>query len=361
MKGRYYIMPAYYDKTAKKWYCKFYYTDYTNTKRQKLKRGFTAKREALEYERTFLVKYQADPTILFKDLVSSYMQHAKQRVKEYTYTQKAYLINAHVLPYFENYPINKIDNKIIEQWHNELLEKDFSKSYLSLIHTELSAVFTYATKYYGLLKNPAQEIGAPKKGKEKKRITIWTHAQFNEFIKGINNPMYSTLFYLLFYTGMRIGEALALTWDDISFEDHTISINKTYNRINKKDVITSPKTRKSVRSITIFPYLEQILAKYKKGLYGSKNDRIFNTTQTNAGVFLRKYQDRTGLPYIRVHDLRHSHVSMLVELGFNPVAIAERLGHESIKITLDTYSHLYPNKQDQIANKLQEISSKNVF
>ena len=361
MKGRYNIMPAYYDKTTKKWYCKFYYMDFTNAKRQKLKRGFTSKREALDYERTFLVKYQADPTISFDDLVLAYLDHAKQRVKEYTYTKKEYMISSLVRPYFCNYPINKITNKAIETWHNELLKKEYSRSYIKLVHSELSAIFNYAIKYYGLSKNPASEIGSPNKGKEKQAMTIWTPVQFNEFIKGINNPMYFALFNTLFYTGMRIGEALALTWDDISFEDHTISINKTYNRINKKDVITSPKTRKSVRSITIFPYLEQILAEYKNGLYGSKNGRIFDTQQANVRDFFKRYQNRTDLPVMRVHDLRHSHASLLIELGFNPVAISERLGHESVKMTLDTYSHLYPSKQEEIATKLQEISVKNEF
>ena len=161
-------------------------------------------------------------------------------------------------------------------------------------------------------------------------------------------------FMLLYWTGMRIGELLALTYEDIDLEKRIISISKSYQRLDGKDVITPPKTPKSNRKITIPPLLAEELKEYCSHLYGiMPNERMFRFTKSYMEHEIVRGIKETGVKRIRIHDLRHSHASLLVELGFQPLAIAERLGHEKIETTLNTYSHLYPNKQAELANRLE--------
>ena len=161
-------------------------------------------------------------------------------------------------------------------------------------------------------------------------------------------------FMLLYWTGMRIGELLALTYEDIDLEKRIISISKSYQRLDGKDVITPPKTPKSNRKITIPPFLAEELKEYCSHLYGiMPNERMFRFTKSYMEHEIVRGIKETGVKRIRIHDLRHSHASLLVELGFQPLAIAERLGHEKIETTLNTYSHLYPNKQAELADRLE--------
>ncbi len=356
-------MPVYKDKKTNTWYCKFYYEDYTGAKKQKFKRGFKLKKEAQEYEKQFLVLHSEDNTMLFSALIKDYKRDMYTRFKPSTIESHENIINKHIAPFFNNLPLNQITPKTVRKWQNELLEspKTYSQSYLNTIYTQLVAIFNYAIKYHGLKQNPASLCGSIGKARAKRNMTIWTLDDFKLFLTYEDDPMYYCAFNLLYYTGMRIGELMALTWDDIDLEKKEIHISKSLQRFNGIEHITAPKTAKSVRSIVIFDHLIEILKEYKKRLYEPNTDRLFNVTKSSFGRELKRKAKLAGLPEIRVHDLRHSHASLLIELGFNPVAIADRLGHESIKITLDTYSHLYPNKQDQIAQKLEEISKKQNF
>lgn len=161
------------------------------------------------------------------------------------------------------------------------------------------------------------------------------------------------MFQVLYWTGMRIGELLALTYNDIDFEAQTIRVCKSYQRFDKRDVITTPKTPKSNRNISIPNFLVEDLKEYTEKLYGIMADgRIFQCTKSYLTAEMTRGIKNSGGKRIRVHDLRHSHASLLVEMNFSPKEIAERLGHEKIETTLNTYSHLYPNKQAQLANRL---------
>ncbi len=153
---------------------------------------------------------------------------------------------------------------------------------------------------------------------------------------------------------MTKAELLALTPGDFEFEKQTVTISKSYQRIKGQDVVTEPKTAKSNRVIQMPVFLCEEMEDYIKSLYGVEpTDRIFTVTKS----YLHREMDRgakeSGVKRIRIHDIRHSHASLLVEMGFTPLAIAERLGHEKIETTLNTYSHLYPNKQGELADKLE--------
>lgn len=141
-------------------------------------------------------------------------------------------------------------------------------------------------------------------------------------------------FLLLYWTGMRIGELLALTYDDINLEEKTISITKSYQRLKGKDVITQPKTPKSIRIITMPDFLANEFREYCSHLYGiMKNERLFHFTKSHMEHCMVAGIEKSGVKRIRLHDLRHSHASMLVDMGVAPLEIAERLGHEKVETT----------------------------
>ena len=165
-----------------------------------------------------------------------------------------------------------------------------------------------------------------------------------------------TLFNLLYYTGARIGEILALNIKDIDLYDNKIKITKSYQKIKKKEYITPPKTRASVRTIGIPKFLSEIIKNYTDKLYDVENmQRIFNISRTNIHKIKNITVKKSNLKNIRLHDFRHSHASLLINEGVNIVAISKRLGHESIKMTLDTYSHLMDESEDKLIFALDKI------
>ena len=158
---------------------------------------------------------------------------------------------------------------------------------------------------------------------------------------------------------MRSGELLALTLNDFDFDGQTVNINKNYARLKDEDLILEPKTPKSKRVITIPPFLCDIIKDYSSKLYDYKPDeRLFQVTKYYLHHEMDRGCKKSEIKRIRIHDLRHSHASLLIELGFSPLLISERLGHENIETTLQTYSHLYPNKHGEVADKLQTLNKK---
>ena len=149
---------------------------------------------------------------------------------------------------------------------------------------------------------------------------------------------------------------LKIFWEypNIDFENCQIIVNKSYQRLKDRDVITPPKTPRSIRTISIPIFLRDELKDYTDKLYGlHKHDRIFPYTKHFYEHEIKRGIKSSGVKPIRIHDLRHSHASLLIELGFSPVAVADRLGHEKVETTLNTYSHLFPHKRDEVAEKLQ--------
>jgi len=203
--------------------------------------------------------------------------------------------------------------------------------------------------------NPCKRAGSIGKA-HADEMHFWTTEEFKRFLKKISDkPQAKVGFLTLYYTGLRTGELLALEYRDIDFEGCKLSVNKSYQRIKGKDIITPLKTPKSVRTITIPDFLRDELKNYTDRLYKPhKHDRIFPyTNHFFEYQILFGTKDRV-VKHIRIHDIRHSHASLLIELGFSPLVIADRLGHEKVETTLNTYSHLFPHKRDEVAEKLQK-------
>lgn len=355
-------MPAYkyQNKDGKtKWYANFYYTDWLGDKKHKCKRGFSTRREALEYERIFLDKGAKDPTILFSSLVENYLSEMETRLKPTTLNGKEYLIRMKLLPYFGKMRICDIDPITVHRWQNELMDytntngKGYSQTYLKTINNQLSAILNYAVKYYKLQSNPCKATGSIGKGKADE-MNIWTQEQFEHFIKFEKKTHYKVAFNILFYGGLRMGEMLALTPEDI-LEDSSINICKNYAVVDGDEYFLTPKTEKGIRNVTIPQSLHDEIMSYIGHMCIEDNERIFYFQKSGLSAEFKRITKKAELPRIRVHDLRHSHVSMLINMGIGIKEIADRLGHESPQTTWETYAHLYPGKDRELADELDKI------
>ncbi|MFG6351884.1 MAG: site-specific integrase, partial [Oscillospiraceae bacterium] len=200
--------------------------------------------------------------------------------------------------------------------------------------------------------NPAAKAGNMGT-EERKEMLFWTKAEYQRFAEAMmDKPLSYYAFEMLYWCGIREGELLALTPADFDFEKQTVSISKSYQRIKGQDVITDPKTAKSNRVIQMPAFLCEEMEDYIRSLYAvGPTDRIFAVTKS----YLHREMDRgakeAGVKRIRIHDLRHSHISLLIDMGFTALAIADRVGHESIDITY-RYAHLFPTRQAEMADKL---------
>lgn len=346
-------MKAQKEPKTGKWKIQYYYTDWQGNRKKSTKRGFSTKREAEEWLRKFLVTEQADFNMLFEDFLKIYYADMETRLREHTMRTKKYIIDLKVLPYFGKLKMNEITAPNIRKWQNELIKQGYAQTYLKTINNQVAALFNYAVKYYDLPSNPCRKAGSMGKSNAEE-MHFWTQDEFSKFIDSVMDKHQSYMaFMILYWTGIRLGELLALTVGDVDFEKHTISISKSYQRISGKDIITEPKTPKSKRIITIPKFLVIDLQDYIGGLYGvEKKDRLFPVTKYYLEHEMKRGIKESGVKRIRLHDLRHSHSSMLIEMGFSPLEIADRLGHEKIETTLNTYSHLYPNKQEKLADRL---------
>ena len=346
-------MKAEKDKKTGKWLIQYRYTDWQGKRRKSTKRGFATKREAEEWLRKFLITQKADFDMKFEDFWKMYCADMETRLREHTMRTKKYIVELKILPYFGNKRVNDITAADIRQWQNELIKMGYSPTYLKTINNQLSAIFNYAVRYYDLKSNPCAKAGSMGKSKAEE-MDFWTGEEFRKFIDSVMNKRLSYMaFMTLYWTGMRLGELLALNPKDVDLKKRTISITKSYQRLGKKDVITPPKTPKSKRVITIPEFLAADIKDYMDSLYDlQEDDRLFPITKYYLEHEMQRGIKESGVKRIRVHDLRHSHASMLIELGFSPLEIANRLGHEKVETTLNTYAHLYPNKQTKLAERL---------
>ena len=357
-------MSVYKDEKTGTWRAVYRYTDWNGEKKQTQKRGFKTKREAQSWEREQLIKSSADLDMTFKSFVELYTADMKTRLKENTWATKEHIIGTKLLPYFGKLRMSQITAQQIITWQNKMIEyrdehgKPYSPVYLKTVHNQLSAIFNHAIRYYGLQVNPAQRAGNMGK-EERKEMLFWTREEYTKFSDAMmDKPMSFYAFEMLYWCGIREGELLALTPSDFDFQKRTVSITKSYQRIHGQDLITTPKTPKSVRVVQMPQFLCDEIQDYLKQLYGvESNDRIFPITKS----YLHREMDRgckqTGVKRIRIHDLRHSHISLLIDMGFTALAIADRVGHESVDITY-RYAHLFPNRQTEMANQLDQLKEK---
>lgn len=348
------------NEKTKTYYVSRRYKDWKGENKRLFKRGFKTVREAKQFMNSFMARLDGNQDMVFNDYIEIYYSDREAHLKLNTFLTKKNIIEKNIRPYFASYKLVEITPAIVMKWQNEIISKElddghnYSNATLKTIHAQLSAVFNHAIRYYGLRQNPAKVVGTMGKP-EKKEMLFWTTDEYKRFIvEMMDKPVSFCAFEVLYWCGIRLGELLALTRSDFDLKKKKLRINKSLQRIHGKDIVTPPKTVNSYRTIDIPEFLADELYTYFKSLYGLKDDdRVFPITKSYLHHELNRGSKAAGVKRIRIHDLRHSHVSLLIEKGFSALAIAERVGHESIRITYK-YAHLFPSKGVEIANSLND-------
>lgn len=255
-------MPTYKDTKHGTWYTICWFTDWQGQRKQKCKRGFKTRRDAQQWEREFLMQRQADVNMTMDSFYKLYERDVKPRLKLNTWLTKESIIKKKILPYFGKRKLCDITAQDVIEWQNTIRtldygkdDKPFSQTYLKTIHNQLSAMFNHAVRFYGLQVNPAAQVGNMGREQSKEK-QFWTKEEYMKFSEAMmDKPLSYYAFEMLYWTGIREGELLALTPKDFDFKNQMLTINKSYQRLNGEDVITDPKTRKSNRFIKMPKFL----------------------------------------------------------------------------------------------------------
>ncbi len=345
-----------------------YYVKYKNV----TKRGFETKAEAKQFEAKLRLEEnnRSNYKIRFHDVAKEWLENNKLNISYGTYQKKNSALKMYVIPLTDNCYISKITEKDCTSFQQKISQLDLSTTHKNYILSQYKSIFQYCEKYYKLKENPSNVIIKFKKTykdslkRKNQELNIWDIETFNRFISFINNEKYKIFFILLYFTGMRLGEALALQWEDL--KGTTLSINKSVTpKTNKGSFeIKLPKNLSSVREIDIGQNLANILMEYKETemkIKGFKEDwfifgRVVPLSRTTLERIKNKAIEKAGVRKIRLHDFRHSHASNLIADGINIVAVSRRLGHSDVNMTLKVYTHLIKKKEDEIIDYLNKSS-----
>lgn len=339
----------------------------------------STKKEAQQIESKYLRLYHenkltTNSDLTLKDIYEVYEDKYTQNLKpSYKQTQERIFKN-YIEPYFKNTQIKLIKKQQIYDFQQFLLtskpkrKETLSNKTINMIIIHLQKLFNVAMKEGLSYENPCNQIDKLKV--QKKEIDFWTLDEFTTFISHIdkNKPFLKVFYQFAFFTGMRAGEMIALTWSDIDFYNQTVRINKSAKLINGNYVTTTPKTESSNRYITINSKITAMLKKWQEIQPKLLIDNFQNIDSDKLLVFqysekhpssdyyskqIKKIivKNNLNLKPIRLHDFRHSHVALLIHNNEKNTTIKERLGHSSITTTIDTYGHLYPNSQKSMSDK----------
>lgn len=327
------------------------------------RRGFKTKIEAqrayLELEEEMQKESYITDRITFEEIYYQFMDIYKTNVKESTLQKFITDFNLHILPVFGKYPLSKIEPYMCQKFANTLKGYTNGKQ----IFNQAKRVFEYALKMDLASRNPFNNVILPKFKNKTVRSDYLTVDEVYILLDYLKDNIYwYTLFRLMIYTGIRRGEALSLLWNDIDFENSELTITKTLTRgLDYQLQVSTAKTKKSVRKIILD---KDTLLSLKKLKIQSNNDIVFPNNKgryrrlSDISDMLNKIIKDTGIKRVRVHDLRHTHASLLFASGASAKEVQERLGHTDIKTTMNIYTHVTEDKNHEAINNFVDYLDK---
>lgn len=382
-------MPVYrkekrkWTKDGRSYYFRTYYTDVYGNKKQKESKLYKTKIEAKDAEAEFLIKIkmsdETDKSINFETVYWEWLNLKRHSIKSSTYYGLKHRTEKHILSFFKKYKLHSIKINIINNWLENMKNKELSLEYINTIISYLKELFVYAKENYEFDNKVVNKIHKYKievsNKNNESEWNFWTYEEFNDFIQNVDNNFYYLIFNFLYFTGLRSGEMIALTWNDVDFTNKTLNINKTFTNKVEDQIyaITDPKTKKANRIIDLDDNLIEILKEHyekEKNIYKfDKNMFIFGnikyvsptTLARNLNKYIKKAKKNTNpnLKRITLHGFRHSHASLLFDLGCDEYDVAERLG-DSIEVVIKIYYHMFPNKKSRTIKAINNfIKEKN--
>ncbi|TPG74361.1 site-specific integrase [Brevibacillus laterosporus] len=347
----------------------------TGKRKQITKSGFKTKKEAEIACAEMITKYEnGELTISKKQTLGTYLEfwlenYAKNKLRSSTYGNHEIAVNSRIKPVLGAIDLDKLTPINVTKYLSELQKENLSADYIKYLHSVLKKALNQAVKWQLISKNIMDNVDPPRL--EQKEIITWSPEQANEFLAFAMKDKYYVAFVLAIYTGMRRGEILGLRWKDVDFEKAKISIQQTlYRPANQGIIFQEPKTKSAKRRISIPDFVIQELKAHKarqnknKLQYGEGYQDFDLIVSYDDGRpqdprnLLRHYErliKGCGLPSIRFHDLRHTHATMLLQLGEHPKVVSERLGHSRVGITMDVYSHVMPDMQKDAADNFEKM------
>lgn len=337
------------------------------------KRGFSSKKDAENYEAKLITGIETPKrrnVLKFSEIASDYLMFKKCEIQYSSYLKNKELVMLHIMPYVSDKNIDRFTEYDCRVFRERISKTKFSTPFKNNILNHFKAIFRHAQKYYGLTTNPAQMITPFKKGfeekikKKKKEELVWNYDEFGKFIKFVQEEDYKMLFIVLFFTGLRLGEALSLTWLDL--KDHKLSITKSVSKVAENGFYEVKETKNvsSIRDVSLNDSLNSLLLDFKKRESTKEGFSdswfMFGGTKPLSRTSITRKKDNaveaSGVKRITIHQFRHSHATNLINDGVNVVAVSRRLGHSDVSMTLRIYTHLFQKIDTELVENLEESS-----
>ncbi|HEO2439512.1 site-specific integrase [Streptococcus anginosus] len=365
------IPHVYYDKGSKTYYAvaSLGYDSLTGKRMQKKKRGFVTQAEAKKWYDEFMAKHSRKAIVHGASLTvgvfldNYFIPDYKNKVSDRTFLTFSSKLKR--LQYFSKMKIIDVLPIHVKQWHTLILKEGLSNNYLKDLHQSLKEIFDMATSLGIISENPVRKV--KNVSRTKQHVDFWTKEEFERFIKTFEKvDVLEHLKFItcltLFMTGLRISELQALVWDDIDFENKSLKVSKSIFYQNRNNWQINPtKTFSSNRIIYLDDMTLFEISKWREHQQQLGNiEFVFSyncmpITKTMLTKAIKDHSSMADVKVIRIHDLRHSHASLMLSLGMNDLELKNRLGHASIQTTLGVYSHLRPTAMKEIADKLEGI------
>lgn len=366
-------MPVYKNdkktKDGRQYYFVVSYQDLSGKRKKHFSKNYMTKKEAQKAEAAYMLNMgkELNHKITFDEAIEQFLMMKEESVKPQT-IPKIKILCGHISSLIGSRRID--DLKIIdyENFKKELQKLEFSAVYLNKIHSTVVSILKYQRKRNGIY-NDVPEIcgGFTNKEYAIKTMDFYTYDEFIQFISAANDIVWKSFFITLYFCGLRCGEANALTWDDIDFENNTLNVSKTVNTKMRDKcgnyLVTTPKTKSSNRILPMPKKVSDSLKRLKEyyssfdGFDSSWNVYGGHRALPESSIQKKKnaYAKYAGVKQIRIHDFRHSCASLLINNNANVTLVAKYLGHTDIAMTLNTYSHFYKSKLDELIEVIDNL------
>lgn len=358
-------------------------TNLDEDERPRIIESFENKKEAQNRLRELNYKYHVQKDSVpsgqpFGDLLDEWLNMKESDLSTSTFKNYGALIRNHIDPILGQRSLNELSPAMLQDFLTAKKDEELSGSYRHSMYVVLKGSLDWATRMGKLNSNPMEPVKAPDQTPEQE-TKILTEDQIKTLLETIEDedPWFSAYYHLVCNTGLRRGESLGLRWEDVDFQENTITVHQQL--LYEADIdlyLDSLKTDYAKRQINLFPPVMKRLKEYRKRQEHKKNkisEKVFYGHDRLDGVDLEEqdfvFTERDGkpirpgritkhikkmckqadLPNVKFHSLRHTHASILIKMGVDVKTISNRLGHGSVQFTLDTYGHLLPGQDEEAA------------
>lgn len=295
--------------------------------------------------------------MLFEEIYEEFKKYAQKRHKKESFNSTTYIFKARILLYFKEKKLCDLTKKDIIEWQNKIYNLHFSNNYNRLLYFSFCEFLDYCIEFYNFPCNYLKEIGQFKKRYEEKKTDFYTLKEFKHFIKYVDDIIYKRFFELMFFTGTRPGEAMALQFKDLQGE--YLLVTKTITSHCGREFDT-PKTASSVRKIRIDQKLKSDLISLQKKYIDCDDDYfIFGGVKPLAPTTINRKKKiackKANIRPITLHQFRHSHATLLVNKGILINEVSRRLGHSDVSTTLNIYTHTDLTHEKRVLKTLNSM------